>query len=72
MYCIVDGGDGCATGCTSTAQCPHGDYCDLTNLTPDLEGNEIGTCTQPTLEQEAPCADASASSDASSSSHDGG
>jgi hypothetical protein len=67
MYCVVDGGDGCASGCTMTAQCPYGNFCDMTNPVPDLEGNMIGTCTQPTLQQQAPCGDAG-----SSSSSDGG
>jgi hypothetical protein len=71
MYCVVDGGDNCASGCTSTSQCPYGNYCDLTNPTPDLEGNLFGTCTQPTLQQQAPCADASTTTDAGSAADAG-
>ncbi|MEO7111782.1 MAG: hypothetical protein ABI183_15175 [Polyangiaceae bacterium] len=70
-YCVTDAGNGCAPGCTVTAQCPFGNYCDLTNSAPDLAGNSVGTCTQPTLQQQAPCAEAGAS-DASTSAGDAG
>ncbi len=71
-YCVSDAGDTCSNGCTITAQCPFGDYCDLTNAAPDLAGNSVGTCTHPSLEQqEGPCADAGAG-DAATSSADAG
>jgi len=70
-YCVTDAGDSCSTGCIVTAQCPFGNYCDLTNAAPDLAGNSVGTCTQPTLQQQAPCADAGAG-DAASSAGDAG
>jgi hypothetical protein len=70
-YCVSDAGDGCSTGCIVTAQCPFGNYCDLTNAAPDLAGNSVGTCTQPTLQQQAPCADGGGA-DAASSAGDAG
>ncbi len=41
------GGDACLTGCTSTANCGGGEYCDLSGGTNDLEGTTDGVCRTP-------------------------
>ena len=69
-YCVTDAGDGCSPGCLVSAQCPYGNYCDLTSPSPDLAGNSVGACTQPTIQQRAPCGDAGASDASTSSSKD--
>jgi hypothetical protein len=71
-YCVSDSGSGCAPGCLVTAQCPFGDYCDLTTTTPDLAGNSVGTCLHPTLQQQNGACPDDGGSDASSSSKDAG
>jgi hypothetical protein len=72
-YCAIDGGDGCSNGCTATAQCPFGNYCDMSKPVPDLVGNMIGTCTPPTLEQQqGACPDDGGNDASSSSSKDAG
>jgi hypothetical protein len=76
MYCVSDAGVGCASGCTATAQCPYGNYCDMTNPVPDLEGNPVGSCQPPTMQQQnGPCPDDGGSeggADASSTTKDAG
>ncbi len=37
----------CIDGCTSTANCGEGEYCDMTAATHDLEGTSTGLCRTP-------------------------
>jgi len=53
-YCFATVGI-CRPGCLSELDCAGGEECDLSNATPNENGDPVGLCARPGPEHEVPC-----------------